>query len=111
MVAMKPPLERFQVHISRNRIAQGGCIAGLFALSLLVMIVDGAGRASGHRTDRRTGSTSGYGSYRRATGGSHGDTSNGSANVMVTTINGPVIARVLSGVRRVRRSDRDNTHH
>jgi hypothetical protein len=69
--------------------------AGSFALRLLVMVVDGAGRTAGDRTDRGARPTSGYGSDGRATRGSHGNTPNGSAYVMMATVNGMVVVVVI----------------
>jgi hypothetical protein len=71
------------------------------------MIVDGPGGASGDRTDRGAGSTSDYGSYYRATGGSDGNTSDGTANMMMATVDGTVVPGVPTVIRGVGRSSRD----
>lgn len=67
------------------------------ASRLLVMVVEGAGRTSGDRADCSAGSTSGHRSDGRATRGSYGDTPNGSANVMMATVNGMVVVMVVIG--------------
>ena len=82
-------------------------LARSVAFRLLVMVVDGAGRAARDRADRSARSTSGYGSYGRATRGSYGDTPNGSANVMMATVNGTVVAMVLTVICCVCRGGRD----
>jgi len=75
------------------------------------MVVDSAGGTSGDRADRSARSTSGYGSDGRATRGSYSDAPDGSANVMVATIDGTVVSTVLTVIRCVRRGGRDKAYY
>jgi hypothetical protein len=116
IVAMKPSFQSDFTFMPAGAESRGGLYwpglvtrAGSVAFRLLVMIVDGTGGASRDRADRGARSTSGDGPYGCATRGSHGDTSNGSANVMMTTVDGTVVAMVRAGIRRVGRSGRDKS--
>jgi hypothetical protein len=68
------------------------------------MVVDSAGGTTGDRADCGARPTAGYGTYGGATRGSHPDTPNGPANVMMATVNGMVVVMLV--VVRVGRSCR-----
>lgn len=70
------------------------------------MIVDGAGGTSGDRADCSTRSTSGYGSYYRATRCSDRNTSHGPPNMMTATVDGTVVPGVLTVISCVGRRSR-----
>jgi hypothetical protein len=106
MVAMKTLLQSD----FRFILARPGRERELLALCLLVMIVDGAGSTTGDGADRRSRSTPGYGTDDRATGGSDGNTTDCPANVMMATIDGPVVAMLLT-IGCIGRRDRNKAHH